>query len=76
MFMPLQLAVLSGIIQGCGETWGRDIRFPLPALDMTTLIIDPGKQQLRSFSIFLEYETLSYVFNQDDRCHLGSEKGY
>lgn len=62
--------------KGWGEIKGEDIRFPLLAQNGTTLIIDPGKQQLRSFSIFLEYETASYVFNQDDRCHLGLEKRY
>lgn len=48
--------------------------FLLPTLDVTTLIIDLGKQQLRSFGIFLEYERVIYFFNQDDRCQLGSEK--
>lgn len=59
------------------ERWRRgegNIRFPLPVLDVTTLIIDLGKQQLRSFGIFLEYEWLIYFFNQDDMCQLGSEK--
>lgn len=41
---------------------------------MTTLIIDPGKEHLCSFGIFLEYERLIYFFNESDRCQLGSEK--
>lgn len=45
---------------GAGGEEGRrgegNIRFPLAALDVTTLIIDLGKQQLRSFGIFLAYE--------------------
>ncbi len=49
-----------------------NIRFPLTALDVTTLIIDLGKQQLHSFGIFLEYERLVYFLNQGDRCQLGS----
>lgn len=51
-----------------------NIRFPLPALDVTTLIIDLGKQQLRLFCIFLEYERLIYFFNQGDRCQHSSGK--
>jgi len=82
MFMLSQLAVLSGItglpnmavVRRRREE--RNIRFPFLALDVTTLIIDLGKQQLHSFNTFLEYERLIYVFDQDERCHLSSEKGY
>lgn len=51
-----------------------NIRFPLPELDVTTLIIDLGEQQLRSFCIFLEHGRLIYFFNQGDRCQLSREK--
>lgn len=81
--MLSQLALFSQGLLGCrGRRWREgeeergNIRFPLPALDVTTLIIDLGKQQLLSFGIFLEYERLIYFFNQDDRCQLGSEKRY
>lgn len=37
-----------------------NIRFPLPSLNVTTLIIDLGKEQICSFGIFLEYERLIY----------------
>lgn len=48
--------------------------FLFPALDVTTLIIDPGKEHLCSFGVFLEYERLIFFFNESDRCQLGSEK--
>lgn len=75
--------VLSGIIglprtaeqrRRRGEGGGGDIRFPLLTLDVTTLIMDLGRQQLRSFLIFLEYERLIYFSNQDDRCQHVSGK--
>lgn len=80
--MLSQLALFSQGLLGCrgrrrwrgGEEGEGNIRFPRPALDVTTLIIDLGKQQLCSFSIFLEYERLIYFFNQDGRCRLDSEK--
>lgn len=78
--MLSQLALFSqGLLSCHGERWRRgegNIRFPLPVLDVTTLIIDLGKeqQQLGSFGIFLEYERLIYFFNQGDRCQLGSGK--
>lgn len=82
--MLSQLAVFSRGLLGCGGRRWRDggkgregtSDFLFPALDVTTLIIDLGKQQLRSFGIFLEYEQLIYFFNQGDRCQLGSEKRY
>lgn len=72
--MLSQLTLFSQGLLGCrgqcsregGGGGGRggegNIRFPLPALDVTTLIIDPGKEHLRSFGVFLEYGGLIYFF--------------
>lgn len=55
-----------------GAGGGGDIKFLFPALDVTTVIIDPrGSRHKDSSDIFLEYKKLIHFFNQDDRCQLG-----
>lgn len=63
--MLSQLTSFSQGLLGCRKVLEREggeenIRFPFPALDVTTLIIDLGKEQFCSFGIFLEYERLIY----------------